>query len=61
MKLPIRVVMTSSVPDFTRSQPGHSAQRPPAAMPATIIKGIITQAGAPLSLSATNAAPMAPR
>ena len=35
MKLPISVVMTSSVPDCRRSQPGQNAQSAPPAMPAS--------------------------
>ena len=45
MKLPISVVMTSSVPDLTRSSPGHSAHSPPPAMPAAKVSGMTTTGG----------------
>ncbi len=60
MKLPIRVVITSSVPERTRSSPGHSAQTPPPAMPAAKASGTTSAAGSPRRPSATKVAAMAP-
>jgi hypothetical protein len=60
MKLPIIVVITSSVPDRTRSSPGHSAQSAPPSMPDTRQSGTTMGAGAPRISSAATAAKMAP-
>ena len=60
MKLPISVVMTSSVPERSRKYPGQSAQSAPPAMPARKVAGSTRAAGAPPSTSATKAAQMAP-
>ena len=40
MKLPISVVMTSSVPDCRRSQPGQSAHNAPPTIPARKQAGV---------------------
>jgi len=58
--LPISVVITSSVPERSRSSPGQSAHSAPPNMPAAKQAGMTTAPGAPLSHSATKAAQMAP-
>ena len=60
MKLPMSVVMTSSVPERSLRYPGQSAQSAPPAMPARKDAGSTTAADAPPSRSVTKAAEMAP-
>ena len=60
MKLPISVVMTSSVPELSRSNPGHSAHNAPPARPARKDSGTSTRAGAPFIRVAAPVAQIAP-
>ena len=60
MKLPISVVMTSSVPDRTLRTPGQSAHAAPPQMPARKVSGITSAAGAPFMPSTTKVAAIAP-
>ena len=61
MKLPISVVMTSSVPERMRSQPGQKAQSAPKAMPSRRARRMTKVRGRPGSKATTTAAPIAPR
>ncbi len=60
MKLPISVVITSSVPDRSLRSPGQRAQRAPPSVPAMMSAGMTRKAGPPLNASAAKAAQIAP-
>ena len=61
MKLPMSVVMTSSVPERMRSQPGQNAQRAPKMMPRMRARTITKAPGRPGRTATATAAPMPPR
>jgi hypothetical protein len=61
MKLPISVVMTSSVPERMRSQPGQKAQSTPKMMPRMRARTITNTSGKPGRAATAAAAPMPPR